>query len=502
MSEYLIEGAAIGVVSLLALIVAKNRVIRRRMMFTLAVLGGALVLDVAHVLAGARLPIFNAPFVSTAAGMLIVFCAINTGVALAFNPWFSNRVRDHAPAIVQDALVIGLSFAAVLLSLSGNETKTLAGSAIAAAVLGFALQETLGNAFAGLAIQTEKPFRVGHWVSVGEYEGRVIEVTWRATKIRTDEGNLVVLPNNVVARDPIVNFTEPTAPTRLSVDVGAAYAAPPNAVRDAMLTAARHSTKYVLASPEPDVLVVDFAASAITYRVRFWLNDKQDDDEAQDEVRTAIYYEFARRGIEIPYPTHVEYAREEEHEAADTRIGRYAQIISQVPVLAPLFREGHEALARSAREHVYGDGEVIVREGDPGASMFVIAAGDVAVTIGAGHEVARIAAGGFFGEMSLLTGDPRSATVTARGDCRVLEIGAAAFKDYVTTHQGAIETIAAAAADRRRELDTSRAAAAASTAEARATLADRMRRFFGLKPSASRVSDSGGHPGSPARSRP
>jgi small-conductance mechanosensitive channel/CRP-like cAMP-binding protein len=472
------------------------------MTFTLAVLGGALALDVAHALGAARLPVFNAPFVSAAAGMLIVFCAINTGVALAFNPWFSDRVRDRAPAIVQDALVIGLSFAAVLLSLSGNTTKTLAGSAIAAAVLGFALQETLGNAFAGLAIQTEKPFRVGHWVSVGEFEGRVIEVTWRATKIRTDDGNLVVLPNNVVARDPIVNFTEPTEPTRLWVDVGAAYGAPPNAVREAMLAAARRSKKYVLASPEPDVLVVDFAASAITYRVRFWLNDKQDDDEAQDEVRTAIYYEFSRRGIEIPYPTQVEYARLDQPEAPDARIGRYAQIISQIPVLASLFREGHEALARSAHEHMYGDGEVIVREGDPGASMFVIAEGEVAVTIGAGHEVARIAAGGFFGEMSLLTGDPRSATVTARGDCRVLEIGASAFKDYITTHQGAIETIAAAAADRRRELDSSRAAAAASTAEARATLADRMRRFFGLKPSAPRVSDSAGHPGSPARSRP
>jgi small-conductance mechanosensitive channel len=486
--EYLIEGGAIGVISLLALIFTKNRVIRRRMAFTLLVLGGTLVLDVAHALGAARLPIFDTALVSTAAGMLILFSAINTGVALAFNPWFSDRVRDRAPAIVQDALVIGLSFAALLLSMSGDKTKALAGSAIAAAVLGFALQETLGNAFAGLAIQTEKPFRVGHWVSVGAFEGRVVEVTWRATKIRTDDGNLVVLPNNVVARDPIVNFTEPTAPTRQWVDVGAAYSAAPNTVRDAMLAAARRSTKYVLASPPPDVLLLDFAASAITYRVRFWLNDKDDDDEARDEVRTAIYYEFSRRGIEIPYPIQVEYSRQDETEADDERVARLTRMIAGVPVLASLLREGHEALARSAREHVYGDGEVIVREGDAGTSMFVIADGEVAVTIGAGHEVARIGAGGFFGEMSLLTGDPRSATVAARRDCRVLEIGAAVFKEYIRTHQDAIDTIAAAAADRRRELDTSRAAAAASTAEIRATLADRMRRFFGLKPSASTVS--------------
>jgi small-conductance mechanosensitive channel len=485
--EYLMEGGAIGVVSLLALAFTKNRVIRRRMAFTLLVLAGTFVLELARAFGTARLPIFNTGFVSAAPGMLLVFAAINTGVALAFNPWFSDRVRDRAPAIVQDALVIGLSLAALLLSQSGDTTSKLAGSAIAAAVLGFALQETLGNAFAGLAIQTEKPFRVGHWVSLGEFEGRVVEVTWRATKIRTDDGNLVVLPNNVVARDPIVNFTEPTAPTRMWVDVGATYSAPPTLVREALLAAARRSTKYVLATPAPDVLLLDFAASAITYRVRFWLNDKEDDDEAQDEVRTAIYYEFSRRGIEIPYPIQVEYSRQETPEADDERIARLARMIAGVPVLASLLREGHEALARSAREHVYGDGEVIVREGDAGDSMFVIAEGQVAVTIGAGHEVARIATGGFFGEMSLLTGDPRSATVAARGDCRVVEIGADAFKDYVTTHPDAIETIAAAAANRRRELDTSRAAAAASTAEARATLADRMRRFFGLKSSASGV---------------
>ena len=112
--------------------------------------------------------------------------------------------------------------------------------------------------------------------------------------------------------------------------------------------------------------------------------------------------------------------------------------------------------------------------------MFVVCQGRVAVTIGSGKEVARIETGGFFGEMSLLTGEPRSATVSARGDCRVLEIAGDVFKKYVTEHPDVIDDLADAAAARRRELDQSRGAATANPAEARVTLAARMRRFFGL----------------------
>ena len=88
-------------------------------------------------------------------------------------------------------------------------------------VIGFALQDTLGNAFAGLAIQSERPFHVGDWIRVSDFEGRVAEVTWRATKLRTRTGNFVVLPNNLVSKEAITNFSAPVVSSRLEVDVGA-----------------------------------------------------------------------------------------------------------------------------------------------------------------------------------------------------------------------------------------------------------------------------------------
>ena len=107
----------------------------------------------------------------------------------------------------------------------------MATTAVGAVVIGLALQDTLGNLFAGLAIQIEKPFRVGDWVTIGGQDGMVSEITWRATKMRTKAGNFVVVPNSVLAKDTIPNYSEPTRSLRLQVEVGASYEVPPNVVK-------------------------------------------------------------------------------------------------------------------------------------------------------------------------------------------------------------------------------------------------------------------------------
>jgi len=310
----------------------------------------------------------------------------------------------------------------------------------------------------------------------------VSEVTWRATKIRTKAGNMVIVPNNIVAREPINNYSQPTAPTRLHVEVGATYDVAPNDVRQGLLAALAQS-KVVRKLPAPDVLVADFAGSAITYRVRFWTDDFSLEEEARAEIRSLIYYELKRRKIEIPWPIQIEYSREEPPTDPPERRERFKQSIAAMPVFASLPEDGHRALAMAADEQVFADGEIIVREGDPGGSMFLVCRGKVAVTIGPDRrEVATTEAGGYFGEMSLMTGEPRTATVVARADCTVLEIGAEAFGAYVKSRPDVIDRLAEAAVARRRTLDESRAAAGPAHATPAATLSQRMRRFFGLEP--------------------
>ena len=107
-------------------------------------------------------------------------------------------------------------------------------SAVGAVVAGLALQDTLGNFVAGLAIQVEKPFRLGHWIRLGEWEGEVAEITWRAVKVRTRDGNQVIIPNGELSKSALTNYSEPAAPTRVHVEVGAAYEHPPSAVKAAI----------------------------------------------------------------------------------------------------------------------------------------------------------------------------------------------------------------------------------------------------------------------------
>jgi CRP-like cAMP-binding protein len=379
---------------------------------------------------------------------------------------------------VQDAFVIGTL---ILVATFALGEEFLATSAVGAVVIGFALQDTLGNAFAGLAIQSEKPFNIGHWITVGEHEGRVAEVTWRATKLRTKTGNFVVVPNSEIGKAAITNFSEPAAPMRLFVDVGVTYDAPPNRVKSVIRTALANCP-LVLKAPAPDAMVHAFDASSITYRVRFWTEDFELDEEAADQVRASIYYAFRREGIEIPYPIQVEYSKEAPSDDHDARMAERERLLARIDLFATLSEEERATIAARMKMAEYGDGEAIVREGDPGQSMFIVASGRVTISLEeGGQQVASLGVGDYFGEMSMLTGSPRVATVRATGDVHVLEIDAEIFRRLAEANPQGVEHVGVSAATRRAELDGVRASAkAAATVEAPANFLTRMRKFLGF----------------------
>jgi small-conductance mechanosensitive channel/CRP-like cAMP-binding protein len=409
--------------------------------------------------------------------LLITFGVINVLVVLAINPWRENRVPEQFPTIVQDAIVIGVFALAAILFM---QEKILATTAVGAVVLGFALQDTLGNLFAGLAIQIEKPFRVGHWVAIAGTEGAVTEVTWRATKIRTKAGNFLIVPNSVVAKETVTNFSEPTQDTRLEVEVGASYDAPPNHVK-AVIRDALFDEPLIVHDREPEVLIVDFAASAITYRVRVWTRDFGADMIVRDRLRTLIYYAFRRHAIDIPYPIQVELSDLPRTPDASTPVT--TSTLDVITILAPLSADQRGRLLDGTRVLLYAAGEAIVREGARGNSMFLVMRGEAVVTLAnTSGEVARLHDGDFFGEMSLLTGEPRTATVTAATDCRLLEIGVDAFRRVALADPAIVEQVTAAVATRRAEMDQHRAArtTAAVSAEPPHTFLARVRDFLRL----------------------
>lgn len=459
--------------ALLLAFIVKNAWIQRRLRLTTIIAAAAVGLHVA---------MFNESWFGqyftqfiVVERLILALGLIHGLITIVFNPWFTHGAPERAPGIVQNALVLGVFGVFATAAYPG---QLLATSAVGAVIMGFALQDTLSNFFAGLALQIDRPFKPGHWIEVGPFQGRVKEITWRATKIQTKAGNLVVVPNNIVGKEAINNYSEPAAPTRLFVEVGAGYQHPPNVVRDAMIAAMRRCPR-VLEDPRPDVVMMDFGASALIFHARFWVNDFSQDTRAKDEVRTAIYYEFNRRRIEIPFPIQTEYSREEVPRDTPERREQYARAVASVPIFATLPADGQVALALAAAERLFARGETVVTEGDAGDSLFVVLDGAVVVTVGAERrEVAVIEAGGYFGEMSLLTGEQRTASVTARQDTTVLEIPAEAFATYVRVNPGVLDALAAAATTRRRELDDVRLAPGAAPAPAADSLLDRMKKFL------------------------
>jgi small-conductance mechanosensitive channel/CRP-like cAMP-binding protein len=471
----IIVGIALLVVTLALRGASLNRLVRSRLA-TSALLFGTYAAASALATYG-PLPPEAAQQIHWFNPLLLSFGLAMLVVVLAVNPWREDRLPDRFPTIVQDAIIIAL-FA--LVATLFMQDKMLATTAAGAVVIGFALQDTLGNLFSGLAIQIEKPFRVGHWVTIAGTDGLVSEVTWRATKIRTKAGNFVVVPNSVVAKETITNYSEPTHDTRLEVEVGASYDTPPNEVKTVIARALRDEPLLV-AGREPEILIVDFAASAITYRVRVWTTDFAADMRVRDRVRSHIYYAFRRHNITIPYPIQVQIDQPPPALAIDS--GGRAALIDGVEVLSSLSEEQRAQLVAASHAMLYEAGQVIVRQGDPGASMFVVREGEAAVTVaGADGELARHGAGGFFGEMSLLTGDPRTATVTAVTDCELVEIGAEAFRRVVMADAAVVEKVSAAVTARRIELEQHRVTKATSSApmEPMQTLAARVRRFLRL----------------------
>jgi len=408
--------------------------------------------------------------------LLLAFGGINALVALVINPWRTNRLPDRFPTIVQDSIVIALFAVAATVVL---QERIFAATAVSAVVLGLALQDTLGNFFAGLAIQIEKPFRVGHWVSIRGTDGLVSEITWRATKVRTKAGNFVIVPNSLLSRDTIVNYSEPGADTRLELEVGVSYDVPPNKVKATILAAIKDEP-LISHTIAPEVLLVNFAESSMVYRIRVWMTDFAADERLKDHIRSSVYYAFHRSGIVIPYPTRTVFMKEAVSSTSDAASTEMA--LRRVSIFANLPDEQRAQIAVGARRGLYASGEAIVRQGHEGCSMFVLLSGEAAVLIEPGdHEVARIPSGGFFGEMSLLTGAPRNATVRTTMDSEVLEITADEFKQFVLANPAVVEQVGAAVSSRQAELDQARAQGSSSApAETPQRLVDRIRRFFGL----------------------
>jgi small-conductance mechanosensitive channel len=177
----------------------------------------------------------------------------------------------------------------------------LATGAVTSLVLGLALQPILGNFFAGVVIMLERPFRINDWILFDDVEARVVSITWRTTHLRTRDNDDLVVPNSQIAGERILNYFYPHPLHMERIYVGAHYRTPPYKVKQAMVKAADR-VSAVLDKPSVAVFLHDFSESSITYELRAWIEDIAEKPRIANELRSAIWEEFRRAGITIPFP--------------------------------------------------------------------------------------------------------------------------------------------------------------------------------------------------------
>jgi len=300
--------ASLGTAALLigaVLYLRRSLTIVRQLSFVLCVGAIAAAMGMYALAGGALPPDFEEVF-----SWLVAFLAAITLLRLLGLYVFDIHFRAHrgvqlppllAPAVQATAYLLT---AFVLLRAWFPELSLgplLATSAITSLVLGLALQPILGNLFAGIVISLEKPFRLEDWIRVGQMEGRVVEITWRTTHVRTRDNDNLIIPNGKIAEEYVLNYHYPNPMHLARVRVGASYAAPPYRVRRALLECVA-GVDGVLDKPSPDVYVVEFAASAIDYELRVWIRDITEIGRIKSELMTRIWESFKRHGITIPFP--------------------------------------------------------------------------------------------------------------------------------------------------------------------------------------------------------
>jgi small-conductance mechanosensitive channel/CRP-like cAMP-binding protein len=398
----------------------------------------------------------------------------------------TRRGRAHFSTIFKDLVMFvlwGVVVGIVLYTDFGFQPLSILTTTTAlGVVVGLAAQESLGQIFNGLMLQLSKPFEPGDWVKSGEHIGRVRGIGWRSTTIVTRHNERLEIPNTLMGKDVLVNFAEGLVGDEVSV--GLSYDVPPNRAREVIFRVL-HGIPNVLRDPAPEILTWDYQDFSIRYRVKYWMRDYTEQERLHAEVTASLWYALRRNRMEIPFPIRTLQLR---RRPAPVPEGDYEREIMRelrkIDFLRELDDNELRVIVPSLQSHQFGAGEVLVRDGEHGETLFIIRRGTVEVLVpgadGTERRVATLSSPQFFGETSLMTGEPRNATIRALDDVEVLEMNRDGFTRLFKERPDAASAISEIIAVRVSENLAARKAGADDESKAgrRARLLSKMREIF------------------------
>lgn len=394
-----------------------------------------------------------------------------------FDVVVSRRRSVPAPVLLREIVSILLyviAFSSAMTAIfKTSVTGFLATGTVLAAVLGLALQETLGNLFAGIALHLEDSFSPGDVIRTGEQFGIVEAVRWRGTWLRTFNNNRIVVPNSVLARERLEVYPRSNFNARV-LQLNVDYHAAPATVIDVLTQAASHVDGVVQEMP-CFARLAGFGDSSITYEIKYFTADYSMRDRIDADIRKAVWYALRRNGIPLGVPIRAMHQYEQPSQRLHPEPEEIRRRLAGVDILSPIGREVQQSIADAARVHLYSKGETIIRHHAEGDSMFIVHHGSVSVRVD-DAEVARLEPGDFFGEMALLTGEHRTADVIALTDVVAVEIAKDALQPVLLDFPELAAAISAKIVERRDDLDARRA----EVPEEHESMLSRIKAYFGL----------------------
>ncbi len=383
-----------------------------------------------------------------------------------------DSLRLKPPRIMRDLLLAFAYVVAGIALLSGIGKVDLSGivatSAVLTAVIGLSFQDTLGNMMGGMALQLEGAIAVGDWIRIDTKEGLVREIRWRHTAIETRNWDTIIIPNSVLMRSQVTVLGRRAGAPRqhrqwVYFNVDFRYS--PNEVIDAVETALRaEPIDNIAGAPAPNCILMDFKESFGSYAVRYWLTDLAVDDPTNSVVRTRVYFALRRAGIPLSIPAQSLFITEDDQSRRQRKsvaeLEDRAMTLKQLELFRTLTAEERQSLAGRLRVAPFTRGEAITRQGAEAHWLYVITKGDVEVRVSingaVSEKVATLHAGDFFGEMGMMTGEPRAATVMALSNVECYRLDKEAFNDIMHRRPEIAEDISQVLARRRVELDAAR----------------------------------------------
>ncbi len=409
-------------------------------------------------------------------------------------------LRLRPPRIMRDLLfAVGYVAVGVILlsTISVDVTGIVATSAVLTAIIGLSFQDTLVNMMSGMVLQTERAIGVGDWIKIDGQEGVVTDIRWRHTSIETRNWDTIVIPNIMFMKSQVTVLGRRLGQPRQHrqwVYFNVDFRHSPTEVIDTVESTLRaEPIPNVALTPPPNCILMDFKESYGSYAVRYWLTDLAVDDPTNSTVRTRIYFGLRRAGIPLSIPaqslfvTADDAARRERksEEEIDNRVAS----LRRVELFETLTDEERQALAARLRVAPFARGEAMTRQGAEAHWLYLITKGEAEVRVSAdgdfSEQIAMLNTGDFFGEMGMMTGEPRTATVIALSEVECYRLDKEAFRDILKRRPELAENISEILASRRAELEAAREGLDQEARELRkrshqGDLLQRIRSFFRL----------------------